>query len=183
LRSDAELIVASRGDPHAFRELYDRWADTLFAYFYRRVSDAEVAADLLAETFAAAWLARGRFRDVGKPGGAWLYGIARRELSRYFRRQRVELRAVRRLGIEIPMLDRESVAAIEALEAADGAHARLTDAMGRLSVTERDAVQMRVVGELEYSEIAERLRCSEQAARTRVHRGLAHLSELMEAHS
>lgn len=182
MRSDAELIVASRGDPHAFRELYDRWADTLFAYFYRRVSNAEVAADLLAETFAAAWVARSRFSDLGKPGGAWLYGIARRELSHYFRHERVELRAVRRLGIEVPALDAESVAAIEALEA-DGDRTILTDAMGRLSVSERDAVQLRVIGELDYPEIAAQLRCSEAAARTRVHRGLAHLSELMEAHS
>jgi RNA polymerase sigma factor (sigma-70 family) len=177
------LIVASRDDPHAFRELYDRWADTLFTYFYRRVSNAEVAADLLAETFAAAWVARSRFSDLGKPGGAWLYGIARRELSHYFRHERVELRAVRRLGIEVPALDPESVAAIEALEAADGDRTRLTDAMGRLSVSERDAVRLRVIGELDYREIAVQLRCSEAAARTRVHRGLAHLSELMEAHS
>jgi hypothetical protein len=46
--TDAELIVASRRDPRAFRELYDRWADKLLAYFYRRVLDPEVAADLLA---------------------------------------------------------------------------------------------------------------------------------------
>jgi hypothetical protein len=45
--TDAELIVASRSDPRAFRELYDRWADKLLAYFYRRVLDAEVAADLV----------------------------------------------------------------------------------------------------------------------------------------
>jgi RNA polymerase sigma-70 factor, ECF subfamily len=183
LRSDAELIVASRSDPHAFRELYARWADTLIAYFYRRVRDPEVAADLLAETFAAAYERRGRFSDVGKPGGAWLYGIARRELSHYFRRSRVQLDAVRRLGIEVPVLDQESVAAIEALEAVDADHARLTDAIARLSVNERDAVQLRVVSELEYSEIATRLCCSEAAARTRVHRGLARLNELMEARS
>lgn len=30
---------------------------------------------------------RRRFRDVGKPGGAWLYGIAAKELSHWFRRQ------------------------------------------------------------------------------------------------
>ena len=55
--------------------------------------------------------------------------------------------------------------------------------MGRLSVSQRDAVRLRVIGELDYSEIAVHLRCSEAAARTRVHRGLAHLSELMEAHT
>lgn len=78
MRSDAELLVASRGEPQAFCELYDRWAEALLAYFYRRVRSPEVAADLLAETFAVAFEARGRFRDVGKPGGASLYGIARR---------------------------------------------------------------------------------------------------------
>lgn len=182
MRTDAELIVASRSDPAAFRDLYDRWANTLLGYFYRRVHDAEVAADLLAETFAAAYEARGRFRDVGKPGGAWLYGIARRELSHYFRRKRVELRAVKRLGIDVPALDQESVSAIEALEASDGDCARLTVAIGRLSDRERDAVRLRVIAELDYSEVAAQLRCSEAAARTRVHRGLARLSELMEAH-
>jgi DNA-directed RNA polymerase specialized sigma24 family protein len=66
--------VASRRDPHAFRGLYDRWADSLPAYFYRRVREAEVAADLLAETFAVAYERPGTFRDIGKPGGAWLTG-------------------------------------------------------------------------------------------------------------
>lgn len=69
--TDAELILASRDDPRAFRELYDRWAERLLAYFYRRVLDAEVAADLLAETFAVAFERRHKFRDVGRPGGAW----------------------------------------------------------------------------------------------------------------
>jgi RNA polymerase sigma-70 factor (ECF subfamily) len=182
VRSDAELILASQGDPRAFRELYDRWAETLLGYFYRRVKDAEVAADLTAETFAVAYEARGRFRDIGNPGGAWLYGIARRELSHYFRRKRVELSAVRRLGLEVPQVDAESLAAIEAMEASEAERTRLTSAIGRLSDSERDAVRLRVIAELEYGEIASRLRCSEAAARTRVHRGLAHLSELMEAH-
>jgi DNA-directed RNA polymerase specialized sigma24 family protein len=122
-RSDAELIVACRRDSQAFRELYDRWAETLLAYFHRRVYNPEVAADLLAETFAVVFEKAGRFRDIGRPGGAWLYGIAARELSRYFRKQRYELRVLARLGIERPVLDAESAAAIEALVDA-GAEAR-----------------------------------------------------------
>jgi len=66
--TDAELIVASRRDPAAFRELYDRWAERLLAYFYRRVPDPEIAADLLAETFAVAFERRGRFRNLGRRG-------------------------------------------------------------------------------------------------------------------
>ena len=118
-RSDAELILAAAEDQLAFRELYDRWSEPLLQYFARRVFDAEVAADLLAETFAVAYQRRRRFRDVGRPGSAWLYGIASKELSHFFRRRAVETRAVRRLGLERPMLDQESDAAITALIDAD----------------------------------------------------------------
>ena len=179
--TDAELIVASRDDPRAFRELYDRWADRLLAYLYRRVLDADVAADLLAETFAVAYERRARFRDVGRPGGAWLYGIAAKELSHWFRRREVERKAIRRLGIEVPPLDDESRRAIEALADADEHRATLAAALERLGAKERDAVHLRVVDELGYDEIAARLNCSEAAARVRVHRGLARLNTRMEA--
>jgi|SRR5215217_4059887 len=75
-RTDAELLIASRDDAHAFRELYDRWADRLLAYFYRRTLDTEVAGDLLAETFALAFERRRRFRDIGAPGANWLLASA-----------------------------------------------------------------------------------------------------------
>lgn len=113
--TDADLILASREDPRAFRELYDRWAEKLLDYCYRRVLDPEVAADLVAETFAVALEQRRRFRDQGRPGAAWLFGIAQKELSRYFRRQAVELRALRRLGVQRPALDEESTSRIETL--------------------------------------------------------------------
>lgn len=179
-RTDAELLVASRDDPAVFRELYDRWAERLLMYFYRRVLDPEVAADLLAETFAVAFERRHRFRDVGRPGGAWLYGIAAHELSHWFRRQRVEQRAVRRLGIEVPPMDDESIARIEAAIDMERRRPALSSALVRIPPGERDAVELRVIGQLGYDEIAVQLRCSEGAARTRVHRGLARLNRLME---
>jgi RNA polymerase sigma-70 factor (ECF subfamily) len=180
-RTDAELLIASRDDAQAFRELYDRWAERLLAYFNRRVLDAEVAGDLLAETFAVAFARRGRFRDVGAPGAAWLYGIAAKELAHWFRRQEVERRAIRRLALEVPPLDDESIARIDALADMDSYRAALTAALDRMGAAERDAVELRVVEEMGYAEIASRLECSEAAARVRVHRGLARLNRLMEA--
>jgi len=182
-RTDAQLLIASRDDPHAFRELYDRWADRLLAYFYRRTLDAEVAGDLLAETFAVAFERRRRFRDVGAPGANWLYGIAAKELSHWYRRQAVEQRAVRRLAIEVPALDDESIARIEALAEMETHRTALAAALERMGPGERDAVQLRVVEEMDYAEIASALACSEAAARTRVHRGLARLNRLMEVAS
>src|SRR3954447_6664852 len=182
-RTDAELLIASRDDPRAFRELYDRWADKLLAYFYRRTLDTEVAGDLLAETFAVAFARRGRFRDIGKPGAAWLYGIAAKELAHWFRKAAVERKAVRRLAIEVPALDDESIARIEALADMDAHRTALVAALDKIGPGERDAVQLRVVEELGYAEIASALDCTEAAARTRVHRGLAHLNRLLEVAS
>ena len=90
----------------SFRELYDRWARVqILEYFVRRVFDVEIAADLMAETFAAAYESRSPVRDVGRPGGAWLYGIASRKLSHFYRHRRVEMEAARRLGMERAEID------------------------------------------------------------------------------
>ena len=47
---------------------------------------SEAAADLTAETFAAAIVARRRFRPGVAPAGAWLLTIAHRKLVDYQRR-------------------------------------------------------------------------------------------------
>jgi RNA polymerase sigma factor (sigma-70 family) len=183
LRTDEELILASREDPHAFRELYDRWAESILEYFVRRVFDVEIAADLMAETFAAAFESRAKFRDVGRPGGAWLYGIAKRKLSHFYRHRKVEMQAARRLGMERAEIDEESAGQIAALIDLDGCRASARAALASLSAGERKAVEMRVIEELDYNEISARLKISPAAARTRVHRGLARLGRLMEAQS
>ena len=177
---DTCLILASRDDPAAFRLLYDRWAERLLTYFYARVRDPEIAADLLAETFAVAYERRHRFRDTGRPVGAWLYGIARKELSHFFRRSAVDRRALKRLGITVPALDEESLTRIEQLVDVANQEPVLSAALEQMTATEREAVELRVVDELEYREIASRLGCTEGSARTRVHRGLARLASLME---
>ena len=53
-RSDDDLLAATRAEPEAFAVFYRRHVQALLAYFARRTRDAELAADLTAETFAAA---------------------------------------------------------------------------------------------------------------------------------
>jgi RNA polymerase sigma factor (sigma-70 family) len=177
--SDSELILRSREDPAVFWRLYDRWAEKILSYFYRRTLDAEDSADLVAETFAVAYERRGRFRDMGQPGVAWLYGIARRELSQYRRKQRVELRAVRRLGIQVPQMDDESIEQIEALIDMEGYAVKIRAALNQLASKEQDALRLRVMEDMGYRDVAAELGCSEGAARVRVHRGLSHMADLL----
>jgi RNA polymerase sigma factor (sigma-70 family) len=179
--TDGELLRAAGHDPHAFRVLYDRWAKPLLAFCYRRTCDPEASLDLVAETFAIAYQKRHRYRDRGPGVGAWLYGIAARELAAYRRRQRVELRACRRLAVTVPPLDDASLERIEELVDAARWRAALGQALAGLTSAERDAVRLRVVDQLDYAAVAARLCCSEQAARARVHRGLARLAATLEA--
>src|SRR5688572_24452388 len=51
--SSVEALLASR-DPAAFEVFYGRHVESLLGFFARRTHDPELAADLAAETFAAA---------------------------------------------------------------------------------------------------------------------------------
>ena len=51
----------------------------------------------------------------------------------------------------------------------------------QLTTAEHDAIRLRIIEQLDYPTVAARLRCSEQAARARVHRGLTRLATTLEA--
>jgi RNA polymerase sigma factor (sigma-70 family) len=146
----------------------------------KRTACAETAADLAAETFAAAFAARRRYRETGAPARAWLFKIAQRQLSRALRRGRVDERARRRLGVERISPDEESIERIEALTDLEPVRAAVRDAIGSLSPNLAAAVALRVGDDLPYAEVARRLGCSEAAARTRVARALSQLADRLE---
>ena len=77
--SDAELLSA--GDTASFEHFYRRHFEAVLGFFARRTRDPELAADLTAETFAAALTARRRYRPQKGSAGAWLYGIALKKLA------------------------------------------------------------------------------------------------------
>ena len=165
--TDAELLAAARTDPGAFRTLYDRYAARVLRYHERRTSDADAAHDLTAETFAQAWLSRGRFRDkAGGSAAPWLFAIARHVLLASVRKRALEQSACRRLGVEL------SGREIEPEERwLDG----LDEALAELPARQQEAIRLRVVDDLAYDRVADRLGTTPQAARVRVHRGLATL--------
>src|SRR4051794_39233778 len=95
-RTDAELLAAAREDPAAFARFSRRHVRAVIAFFHRRTGDAELAADLTAETFAAALEGCRRYAPERGASGAWLYGIAHRQLATLQRNGGVERRARRR---------------------------------------------------------------------------------------
>jgi RNA polymerase sigma factor (sigma-70 family) len=168
LHGQTDEVLLAAGDAASFECFYVRHVDELLGFFARRTRDAELAADLTAETFAAALSARRRYRSDKGSAGAWLYGIALKKLADTQRRGYVERRARRRLGMERLDLTDADIARIDAL--ADDRSATLW--VDRLAPDQRDAVLAHVVNERTYGEIAGELGTSEAVVRKRVSRGL-----------
>jgi len=174
-RTDEDLLQATPDSPEAFGVFYRRHVDPVLAFFRVRTGDPELAADLMAETFAAALLAAPRFKPRREPAAAWLFTIARRKLIDSWRRGRVEDAARRKLGLEPIELDDGGLARIDALVDEEREPLPLTELMNRLPQDQRDALRLRVLDEREYAEIATSARTSPSVIRQRVSRGLAGL--------
>ena len=169
--TDSHLLTAAGHDPAAFRQLYDRYAQALDAFFVRRTGNHDAALDLTAETFAQAWQHRHGFEDrYDGSCGPWLFGIARNLLLRAARDRRLAFESSERLRL---VVGHSSI--VPGPEWVDGLDAALADALGALPSTQRRAIELRVLGDRSYDDVANELDCSPVAARIRVSRGLATL--------
>ena len=176
-RTDAELLLAARQDPQAFRELYERYAVWIRSWFLRHTGSESAALDLTAETFAQAFGAARRFRDEADGSAApWLFGIGRNLLRQYHKHNRIETAARARLGIPLAFAECEEYDRVDERDEAVVLAPRLRRALGGLPTEQRRALQLRVVHQLPYEEVAGRLGCSQNAARLRVSRALRALT-------
>jgi RNA polymerase sigma factor (sigma-70 family) len=170
-RSDAVLLVASDTDPAAFTEFYQRHVQSVYRWLDRRMG--WLAIDLTAETFTRAWLGRDRFCDQ-RDGSAlpWLLGIAGRLVAEAARHDRIETRARTRLGLSTELVADEGH---DEVERRLSPRRMLEERLTELPAHERDAIDLRIIDELGYDEVARRLNIRPAAARLRVSRALSRL--------
>lgn len=161
--------------------LYDRHARTFVAYFARRVYDPEMAVDLTAETFAAAFVGRDTFTgSADEDALRWLYGIAKNQVAGYWRAGQVEQRAVQRLGMERRALSDAEYERIEELAELEDLRRRVAAELEAMPAEHAEILRLRVIDELDYPVVAARLDITEQTARARVSRALRALAVRLE---
>ncbi|MGX6449678.1 RNA polymerase sigma factor [Patulibacter sp. S7RM1-6] len=166
LELDADRITA----------LYRRHAQSLLAFFQRRVRDPELAVDLVADTFELVIERRAQFRgETELELRGWLWRIALSVLGGAQERERRA--AVRdRDGVRPPRgLTDAELERVEELAGILPLRTAVTESLGDLPEGTRDAVRMHVVEGLSYATIASRLGIRQDAARARVMRALRHL--------
>jgi RNA polymerase sigma factor (sigma-70 family) len=153
-------------------------------YVARKTMDAGVAGDLVAETFAQAYMHRAQFRGATQEEAVgWLYGIARHQVSHFVRRDRAEARAVERLGIQRPHLSDAELERLEDLAGISDLRRRVASHLEDLSHEQQEALRLRILEEQSYEQMAQHLGINEQAVRARVSRGMRTLADRLKDES
>jgi RNA polymerase sigma-70 factor (ECF subfamily) len=164
-------------DTEAFRDFYVANVQRVVVFFTRRTLNAEIALDLAGETFAVALQRRRQFRGrTDAEAEAWLFAIARSQLSHFWRRGVAERRALEQVGLEPPSVAHAELERIEELAGLPELRRRMQRAMAGLHPQQAYAVVQRIVAEREYDDLARELGVSQDVVRARVSRGLRALA-------
>jgi RNA polymerase sigma-70 factor (ECF subfamily) len=171
--TDEQLMLAhQRGAADAFAELFARYRQAVYGFFWRRLEHAARAEELAQEVFVAVlrgterWEPRASFRT-------WVFSIAMKMMWAERRRAAREGGAV---AIEAAEL--QPCASASGSEHADAALA-VRQAVARLEETDREVLLLREYEQLRYKEIAGLLGVPAGTVRSRLFRARMALKELL----
>jgi len=172
LDDDSVIVERSWREPEQFAVLFDRHAPRIHRYVARRIG-RQVADDVVAETFLAAFAKRRQYRTGYRDAGPWLYGIAtnligqhRRDEARQFRTRRAAL-----ADLDVPgPADR-----VSADLTARSVRGLLAAALAELAAADRDVVILIAWEQLTYEEAARALGIPVGTVRSRLNRARGRL--------
>jgi len=172
----ALLERASRAEPAALGEVYDQYADRIYAYIYRRVGQAEVAEDLTGQVFMRMLEAVRRGQGWRSSFSGWLYRIAHNLVIDYYRRRgRVTLvdideAAPIRATHGDPVRSTESLLSREQLRAA----------LFQLTEEQAQVITLRFMEERSIAEVADLMDKTEGAIKALQYRAVLALRRVMQ---
>lgn len=174
---DAEVVArACRRDQDAFALIYEAYVDRLYRHISYRVPNRLVAEDITGQVFLNAWRAIDRYRpEKGRPILAWLLTIANNLVTDYYRRSK------RQLLREVPLEDLDGGTDPEKIQLRRHSQMAIRDGIARLKRDQQLVVTMRLIEQMDYSEIAQILGKPESTVRVILFRALRSLrSHLLE---
>ncbi|MGP4021507.1 RNA polymerase sigma factor [Saccharopolyspora sp. 5N708] len=177
VEDDAAIIQRSMQDSDRFAAIFDRHAAAIHRYLARRIGP-ELADDLVADTFLAAFGNRERY-DLGRRDARpWLYGIATKLVSQH---RRAEERAYRHRGAVVPTTDEACHAERVATQVtAQAMGQQLGAALAALSQRDRDVLLLIAWEDLTYDEVAAALKIPVGTVRSRLNRARKKTRALLE---
>jgi RNA polymerase sigma-70 factor (ECF subfamily) len=163
----ALVARAADGDADAFEELYRTHVEGVARHVRSRLGSAD--EDVVAEVFVRAWSGIASYRELGRPFGAWLFGIARHVIADDFRRR----------SRTVPVAETPE----RAVEPMIAELLALREAIDRLPDDQRQAVELRYLVGLTNEEVAAAMGTSAAAVNTKRWRGLSALRDALDGGS
>jgi RNA polymerase sigma-70 factor, ECF subfamily len=169
LERDAELMLRVReGDDTSFALLLERHRGPVVHFLYRMVQNQPVSEELAQEVFLRVYRSRATYEPTAK-FTTWLFRIATHLALNWIRDGKHEKRQ-ESLDTDLPDGGERQVAdrqhSIEQVMVYEVKLREVRDAIGALPEKQRAAVMMHKYQELEYSQIARALTCSESAVKS-----------------
>jgi RNA polymerase sigma-70 factor, ECF subfamily len=158
------IASAADGDADAFEELYRTHVAGVARHVRLRLGRAD--EDAVAEVFVRAWAGISSYRDLGRPFGAWLFGIARHVIADEFRAR----------SRTIPVADPPE----RAVEPMTAELLELREAIDRLPEDQRQVIELRYLAGLTNDEVAAAMETSPSAVNTKRWRALLVLRDVLK---
>jgi RNA polymerase sigma-70 factor (ECF subfamily) len=172
--ADETLAARALQDPGAYAELYDRYLNPVYRYFFLRLGSRPEAEDLTSQVFLAALESLPGYR-TGSPFRAWLFGIARRKLADHYRLRRPQV-SLEQVG-DLPAAHEPALARLARREQLRG----LAELVAALQDGERELLGLRFAAGLSFAEMAGLLKRKESAVKMSLYRLLERLERQLEA--
>lgn len=175
------IIQAQQGDDEAFARLVETYQTPVFNLCYRMLSEPDLAEDAAQETFLRAYRHLNRY-DSKRSFATWLLSIAAHDCIDKLRRKKFSMfsmDAEDEAGnpFELPDLDAPDP---ENSLVNEQTRERIQDMLDDLDETDRAAVVMRYWHDCSEIEIAESLRLTVSAVKSRLHRARRAMASLWQ---
>ena len=169
------LNRARAGDEAAWAEIVREHGEAMFRLAYLMLGDADEADDLAQEAFVRAYKALHTF-DASRPLRPWLLTIVSNLSSNRLRSVRRYFAALRRSA----QSGVETSSKLEDRTAREWEADTLWQAVRKLKVGEQEVIYMRYFLELSEAEMASAMAVPHGTVKSRLHRALARLREVVD---
>ncbi|MEV7555365.1 RNA polymerase sigma factor [Amycolatopsis sp. NPDC089917] len=178
-RSDTELWrEAAGGDHGAFTELFERHVQAVWNHAYRLTGSWASAEDLTSTTFLTAWRRKADITLVRDSALPWLYTVVGNLARTESRGSGRLLRLVRRLPEPRSVSDHADTV-VDRLDGEERLR-RVLVQVAKLPKSQRQAVELCLLGDLSLADAAELLGVAEVTVRAHISRARAQLRAALE---
>lgn len=169
MQTDEQLMkMYQNGSMAAFEELYSRYTSRVYSYLRKRLADTDGVDDVYQKVFLKLHENREKY-DSKYLFAPWLFTLTRHVLIDWYRLKKDT--PVEKIEVLVDMQEIQEVVPEETYDAS------IKELLAELPDKYKEMIELRYVEDLEFSEIAERLKLKESNVRKIVSRGVLKLRQ------